>query len=116
MNSAQIIQLENDKMTVHDLKADETYIGRSHENDVVLDQDACISRRHAVIARVDGSYTLCDLLSRNGTLLNGRRLRGTVQLKQNDEILVGTTKFFFCSNIFDTTARADTRSASALMG
>jgi pSer/pThr/pTyr-binding forkhead associated (FHA) protein len=41
-------------------------IGRSRENDIVLD-DSSVSRRHAVVEVAENGATVADLGSRNGT-------------------------------------------------
>ncbi|WP_121179689.1 FHA domain-containing protein [Streptomyces sp. 1114.5] len=47
-------------------------IGRSHDNDLVLD-DLVVSRHHAELRELpDGSHEIVDLDSHNGTYLNGR--------------------------------------------
>lgn len=58
------------------------------------DADAKVSRRHARIIRGNGSYTIEDLGSTNGTYVNrGRRLLpGNSQpLNDGDEVIVGKT-------------------------
>ena len=49
-------------------------IGRGPENDLVL-FDPYLSRSHAEIRREGESYLLVDRMSRNGTILNGLRLK-----------------------------------------
>ncbi|MER7755599.1 FHA domain-containing protein [Kitasatospora sp. NPDC097643] len=50
-------------------------IGRSHDNDLVLD-DLVVSRHHAELRELpDGGHEIVDLDSHNGTYLNGRRIR-----------------------------------------
>jgi DNA-binding winged helix-turn-helix (wHTH) protein len=49
-----------------------------------------VSRRHACIVVTKGEATLEDLGSKNGTFLDGTRLRGTATLRDGDEIAVGT--------------------------
>ncbi len=49
-------------------------IGRSLENDIILD-DARVSRHHAQLRRRYGQYVLYDLDSTGGTTVNGRPVR-----------------------------------------
>jgi len=53
-------------------------LGRAPDSDVVLN-DPHVSRRHAVIGWRDDGYTVTDV-SRNGLLLDGRRLTGEAPL------------------------------------
>jgi len=65
----------------------ETAIGRWQDNDVVVD-DRWISRYHARIRREGGQYLVEDLDSKNGTLVNGRRIAGPTALRDGDRIQV----------------------------
>jgi sigma-B regulation protein RsbU (phosphoserine phosphatase) len=66
-----------------------TTIGRSSVNDLPI-SDKMLSRQHARIVRdSDGSLTVEDLGSRNGTFLNGDRLTTVQALKPGDRITVG---------------------------
>lgn len=69
-------------------------IGRSRECDVVLD-DAGISRRHAAVRPGPAGWTVEDLGSTNGVLLNGQKLRGVEQLQPADRIELGSTEIVF---------------------
>ncbi len=69
-------------------------IGRAATNDIVL-SDQYSSGLHAVIAPTDRGYVLIDQGSKNGTFVNGRRVTGEIDLARGDEILIGSTSFFF---------------------
>jgi ABC-2 type transport system ATP-binding protein len=60
--------------------------------DVVLDEDAEISRRHAAFSPAGTGLTVLDLGSTNGTSVNGERIAGTVALQPGDRIEVGSTR------------------------
>lgn len=63
-------------------------IGRSSECDIVLPKRQ-ISRRHAQIEQDDDGYLLRDLGSKNGTYVNGDRVRGEpYRLQDGDEIQI----------------------------
>jgi 3-deoxy-7-phosphoheptulonate synthase len=69
--------------------ADEVTIGRLATSLVFIDEDG-VSRRHARIYLAGADeYAIEDLESANGTLLNGRRIAGTVKLRDGDKIQVG---------------------------
>lgn len=70
-------------------------IGRSSDNDVVLD-DAYSSRRHcAIIIHSTDTAEVHDTASKNGTYLNGKRLTGPTALKSGDEIRISERAFHF---------------------
>jgi len=69
-------------------------IGRELDNDVVL-TDGMASRYHAKIDQSDDVWTLHDLGSRNGVLLNGRKIDGTAPLSIRDEVRIGEARFIF---------------------
>lgn len=66
-------------------------IGRTRETDVVL-RDSEVSRRHARLTSQNGVVYLEDLESSNGTFLNGRRIAEAIEVRDGDEIDVGTTR------------------------
>ncbi len=70
------------------LKSGKNSIGRSSENDIILD-DSSISRRHALIEISQQGATLADLGSRNGTKLSGRKISHPVLLTQGTSIKMG---------------------------
>jgi sigma-B regulation protein RsbU (phosphoserine phosphatase) len=69
-------------------------IGRASTNDIVL-SDQYSSGVHAVIAPTEKGFALIDQGSKNGTFVNGRRVNGEIDLTRGDEILVGSTRFYF---------------------
>lgn len=64
-------------------------IGRQEDAAVFLDSST-VSRHHARIRVAAAVATLEDLGSRNGTFLNGRRLRSPAALSDGDQIQVGS--------------------------
>jgi hypothetical protein len=69
-------------------------IGRSRACDVIL-EDAGASRRHAEIRPHQDGWTLEDLDSTNGVLVNGRPITGTQPLRPGDRIEIGSTEIVF---------------------
>lgn len=66
-------------------------IGRGRDVQLVL-SDPEVSRRHARLETQNGTVFLRDLGSSNGTFLNGRRLTSAIELREGDEVDVGTTR------------------------
>jgi len=78
--------------SVRMLPAKTMRIGRSADNDIVLD-DLIVSRHHAELRKLPtGNYELADLNSHNGTYINGRRITSQV-LTQNDMVGIGHSTF-----------------------
>jgi hypothetical protein len=72
-------------------------VGRSSDNNVVLD-DAYASRRHcALLVHSNETCELHDTASKNGTYVNGKRLAGPAFLKSGDEIQISNQRFVFCT-------------------
>lgn len=66
-------------------------IGRTDENDVTI-SDVSVSRHHARLKHHDdGSYTLTDLGSSNGTMVNGRRTAST-RVHHGDRLRFGNVE------------------------
>jgi DNA-binding winged helix-turn-helix (wHTH) protein len=66
----------------------ENVVGRAGGTGVQIDAPG-ISRRHAHILLADGTATLEDLGSKNGTYLNGRRLNAPALLHDGDVFRLG---------------------------
>lgn len=66
-------------------------IGRSRGNDINLPaDDLTASKYHCqIIQEDDGSYTLVDVGSTNGTYVNGVKRHGQVKLNRNDIVRAG---------------------------
>ena len=64
-------------------------IGRNSDCDIVLDSET-VSRYHATIRDIgNGIFTIKDLGSRNGTFINGRKVKGIVKISLSDKIYIG---------------------------
>ena len=66
-----------------------TMLGRLPESDVVVD-DPGASRQHARISSANGAFTISDLGSTNGTLVNEQPV-GETSLEDGDRITIGTS-------------------------
>jgi DNA-binding winged helix-turn-helix (wHTH) protein len=86
-------------------------IGRDHECLVRIDS-ATLSRRHARLIVAGAGTTLEDLGSKNGTMVNGRRVTQAVALNDNDEVQVGavTLRYRLLGMLPSTLTRHDTPS------
>jgi hypothetical protein len=72
-------------------------VGRG-ATDVRLDWDSDVSRLHAELEHLGGCWTVADDgLSRNGTFLNGVRVRGRSRLAELDRLRFGTTTVIYRS-------------------
>src|SRR2546425_6492086 len=85
--------VERRALKVYDIDRPVIRIGRDAWLDIVIDNVA-VSRRQAEIRLEDTQWFVRDLDSRNGTLLNGRRLEGLEPLKRGDEISFGKFSLF----------------------
>lgn len=64
-------------------------LGRASSNELAFPADSKLSREHLNIQRVDGSWILRDLNSRNGTFVNGARISEPKRLTHGDRIAAG---------------------------
>ncbi len=69
-------------------------IGRDKVNDIVIDNDPLVSRKHAIIEQLGGKLYLEDKESTNGTYVNKNPLQSgqRVELRRGDIIQVGKTE------------------------
>ena len=70
-------------------------IGRDKANTISLQNDSYVSRHHAWVLFIKGSYWVEDLGSTNGTLLNGEVLSERKQIFPGDRIKLGRTELVF---------------------
>jgi transcriptional regulator with XRE-family HTH domain len=72
----------------HDLRLPVTTLGRSLDNDIVVEHSR-VSRHHAQVVFERATYVLHDLQSTNGTYLNGAPVTRPEPLRDADVILLG---------------------------
>jgi adenylate cyclase len=77
----------------YQLLKQETSIGRSGDNDIVL-LDHAVSRKHAKITKTDQGHLLTDLGSFNGTMVNEASIQ-TALLKHEDVIKIGVNSLTY---------------------
>ncbi|MBX9652654.1 FHA domain-containing protein, partial [bacterium] len=83
--------------TKYELITDEVRIGRHPDCEVPLDGNS-VSRFHAHMTRDGQSYFIEDQKSRNGTLVNGKRIEARVKLNDNDRVKICETLFVYRSD------------------
>ncbi len=86
-----------DREYMYPLKVGINTVGRSADNDVVV-QDCYISRRHcAILVHSGETCELHDTASKNGTFINGQRIAGPTRLRSGDEIRMCDQRLIFVS-------------------
>jgi len=71
-------------------------VGRGPDVDVRLDPDPEVSRLHAVLERIGGTWVLADDgLSQNGSYVNGERVAARRRLHDRDILRFGATEACF---------------------
>lgn len=70
---------------------EETIVGRKNA-DLILD-DPKVSTTHAKIVIEKDEYILIDFHSKNGTFVNGERIKAETSLKENDTVKIGDVVF-----------------------
>ena len=101
--TAKLLDVMNDEdVNEYYISDDITTIGRIETNDIVL-QDDMVSGHHAKILRFQNNYFISDLISTNGTFVNGKRVKKCV-LKDGDKLAFGPYKMLFH---MDTSALLD---------
>ena len=73
------------------LDRDVTLLGRDRQCDVVVDAPG-ISRKHCILVKTDGLVWLRDLVSTNGTMVNGIKVRSGALLP-GDRLRIGLASF-----------------------
>lgn len=84
----RLVILQGGQAVVYELKKTVVIIGRLPESDLQLDSNM-VSRRHAQVVRQGEEYTIEDIGSGNGTLVNGKKIEGVVPLKHGDRLKLG---------------------------
>lgn len=83
-----IIEDDEGKTTVYPLSEGEINIGRREGNTIRL-MERNVSRRHAKLARNNGTVFIEDLDSYNGIRINGERITGKYEVKEGDLVEIG---------------------------
>ncbi|MFH1114822.1 MAG: adenylate/guanylate cyclase domain-containing protein [Pseudomonadota bacterium] len=76
----------------------QTTVGRHERCDLCL-VDTMVSRNHCIILREGKGFVVKDLESRNGTWINGRRIKNRRRVKDGDVIQIGPFRLHFSPGI-----------------
>ena len=76
------------------LKDKQVTLGRSADNDIPI-PDPFSSGHHALIVPSETGFAVRDNGSKNGTFVNGKKATGLMELKEGDEILIGSVRILF---------------------
>ncbi len=88
-----LVLVSEDPPKTYALTQDYIHIGRSRQNEIVVDNPH-VSRIHARLIRQKDVYILEDLNSTNGTFVNERRVMHPVVLQVGDRIRLGPEVVF----------------------
>jgi adenylate cyclase len=109
-----IITPEGKPESVIELMDDRLTIGRSTNNQLVVD-DQKASRSHAEIRHLGGGrYRISDVGSANGTWINGRRLTVPKELEDGDQIMIGSVQIRFVAPSITRTQEVTMSTGTAL--
>jgi transcriptional regulator with GAF, ATPase, and Fis domain len=73
-------------------------VGRAPTNAIVVKDERC-SRNHAEVFQAQGNWTLRDLDSRNGTLVDGQRIQADYHLQAGEIIRIGNSHLAFVNDL-----------------
>ncbi len=104
---AQLTDENND--SVIEINHWETSIGKSKANDIVLPLPS-VSRFHAVIAKKSRDWVVTDTFSKNGILVNGKKIDGKAVIEDGDVISIGTVPLRFeCADAISSSTKKQIR-------
>ncbi len=101
------VEQKHDKAYDVELDKDILSIGRSSSNDLVFNH-LSLSRHHARVLKKEDKWYVEDSGSRNGTFLNGVRIRQTTALKSGDMIQLGEITIRFLEPMSEKVQVTDT--------
>jgi serine phosphatase RsbU (regulator of sigma subunit) len=90
-----LVRLANGSTQTISLRGSRLTVGRAPDNDLAYPDDPLMSRYHLSLESGGEDWTITDLGSKNGTLLNGERLAGRRILRPGDFFIAGRLVFSF---------------------
>jgi adenylate cyclase len=103
----QVLFESDGRAQVYTLARDQASIGRSSDNDIVLN-DFSVSRRHALLKREGGEWVLHDNHSTNGIRVNDRHVPNA-PVADGDRAVIGTFTLRFREQPVEAPAAAPAR-------
>ena len=94
-NREIVVQCPDGQIKVVPLQGDRLTVGRSSASELCFPDDAGLSRQHIALERDGLDWTVQDLGSKNGTLVNNIPLRAKLKLKPGDRITAGHLAIVF---------------------
>ncbi len=88
MKELQILSPDG-KSRMIPLEGNRLCLGRSTTVELSYPNDSGLSRQHTLLEREGDSWTVIDMGSKNGTMLNGQPLTAKTPLKSGDRIMAG---------------------------
>jgi len=95
MHREIVIQCPDGQIKTVPLQGNRFTVGRSSVAELCFPDDAGLSRQHMVLERDGDDWTVQDLGSKNGTLVNNIPLRAKLKLKPGDRITAGHLAIVF---------------------
>jgi pilus assembly protein CpaF len=98
----------------------EISLGRDSDvNDIVIAEPS-VSKKHALLSSSPQGVLVTDLGSTNGTMINGKRIDGSMALRPRDELAIGTARLWLDPEMrggpartYDLDAEADSASGAS---
>ncbi len=91
---------ENKSLSILLQQNNEVFIGRNPDCSIVINSQH-VSRKHCLVFKKQNRIFVKDLDSRNGTFINGNRIKGETEITEKDIIFIGTTKISLSSPTSD---------------
>jgi len=99
-----IVRTHEGKSVTFPLDRDRISLGRANVNELCYPDDAGLSRQHLALIRSNGGWSVDDLGSKNGTMLNGKRIERIAPFKPGDRISAGHLTIEFSDSLEDAAA------------